>query len=108
MPGRHPVPAPAARDRYATTWRHTLTVTIGLGTVVGLVGWPLPTAYALCAATGALALTAGLLRLRGELTAQPNADELAGCAGCIGCGGPDCPDGCTLPGCRPDDTHPEA
>lgn len=61
-----------ARDRYATTWRHTLTVTVGLGSMIGLVGWPLPTAYVLCAATGALALTAGLLRLRGELTTQPD------------------------------------
>lgn len=93
QPTADPVPADTARSKWASTPLGIAITTIGIGSLIGLVGWPRPTAYALCALTGALALVAGILRLRGELTHQgdPLTADDATPERCCVCGSPETP-----------------
>jgi uncharacterized membrane protein HdeD (DUF308 family) len=70
----HPVRPGPAHTQWASTAATWLITAAVIATIVCLAAWPRPTAYALCAFMGALALVAGVLRLRGELTHTPEDD----------------------------------
>lgn len=72
-----PRPAVPVRDPWHASPLGIAVTALGLAAIVGLVAWPRPTAYVLCATTGLLALVAGVLMLRGELTHRDEPAEEA-------------------------------